>query len=85
MTKRDDGKVAFRNTTSALRNALAPAVADSQPRANASPSHSVPAMSCTSANPAHRLSRSFFVEGTMNAEGLFASEEEAKRQTLVRL
>ena len=24
MTKRDDGKVAFRNTTGALRNALAP-------------------------------------------------------------
>ena len=84
MTKRDDGKVAFRNTTGALRNALAPAVADSQPRANASPSHSVPAMSCTSANPAHRLSR-FFVEATMNAEGLFASEEEAKRQTLLCL
>ena len=28
---------------------------------------------------------SLFIEGTMNAESLFASEEEAKRQTLVRL
>jgi hypothetical protein len=27
----------------------------------------------------------FFIEGTMNAESLFASEEDAKRQTLVRL
>jgi hypothetical protein len=27
----------------------------------------------------------FFIEGTMNAESLFASEEEAKRPTLVRL
>ena len=32
----------------------------SQPRANASPSYSVRAMSCTSANPAHRLSRFSF-------------------------
>ena len=28
---------------------------------------------------------SLFIEGTMNAESLFASDEEAKRQTLVRL
>ena len=55
-----------------------------QPRANASPSSSVRAMSCTSANPAH-FPVLFFIEGTMNAESLFASEEEAKRQTLVRL
>ena len=32
----------------------------SQPRANASPSYSVRAMSCTSADPAHRLSRFSF-------------------------
>ena len=35
--------------------------------------------------PGDHLLALFFIEGTMNAESLFASEEEAKRQTLVRL
>jgi hypothetical protein len=68
-----------------LRNTTPTRLKRNAAQGNASPSHSVPAMSCTSANPAHKLSRSFFVEGTMNAEGLSASEEEAKRQTLLRL
>ena len=59
MTKRMIAKL--RSGTQQVRYVthLPPAVANSQPRANASPSHSVPTKS-TSANPAPRLSRFFF-------------------------